>query len=341
MKNKFIILFCLTVLVCIAIFWLGHRKEQSKSLHTETANSPSVENPIAARNQEQPGVSKQDTDASVRQATISASATPEERAAKMNTAIEAKNIPFDFYGRAIDQDSNSLSGVKFKIALRHWSITSWGGIHIERETDADGRFDIHGETGDGFDIEAIGKDGYELEPGQRSFGAVGGNNENPVFFKMWSTNIHEKLITGVKSFHIIPDGRPYFINLTDDTISESAEGDLKVWIQYTNQVVRGQLCDWTCEIDVNNGGLLEESLGTAMYIAPTEGYVPIFQFHQQIKGGQTGSIGERRFYFISKNGQAYGRMSIEMIAPYNIILGIPGMIRLSYAVNPSGSRILR
>ena len=70
-------------------------------------------------------------------------------------------------------------------------------------------------------VGSLIKDGYESEPGQYSCRAGDGNFENPVIFKMWSTNIHEKLIGGGKSFEIVPDGRPYFINLTDDTISES------------------------------------------------------------------------------------------------------------------------
>ncbi len=178
-----------------------------------------------------------------------------------------------------------------------------------------------------------------MEPGPRSFGAEGGSYDNPVIFKMWSDSIHEKLITGDKAFSIVPDGRPYFINLTDDTISESGPGDLTVWVQYTNQIVRGQLYDWSAGIEVINGGLLEEPLGTAMYEAPTDGYVPSFKLKQQIKGGQSGEIGERQFYLQLKSGQEYGQMSIDLYAPWN--KQIPGLIRLSYAINPSGSDILR
>ena len=180
----------------------------------------------------------------------------------------------------------------------------------------------------------------EMNFGQQlSFGASSGSVEQPVVFKMWSNKIHEKLISGGKSFEIVPDGRAYFINLTDDTISESAEGDLKVWIQCSNQPVRGQLYDWSAGIEVINGGLLEESLGSAMYEAPTEGYVPSFQLSGQIKGGQRGDIGERQFYLKLKNEQEYGQMSIGLYAPFND--QIPGLIRLSYVINPSGSRILR
>jgi len=260
--------------------------------------------------------------------------------------IESHNVPIHFYGKIVDQDSNALDNVRVQVSIRHWTVPDPSRLDIgstEIYTGAnsasDGRFEIHEGTGDGLDFESIIKDGYELEPGQRSFGATSGSFLDPVTFKMWSTNIHEKLIGGQKSFHIVPDGRPYFINLNGGTISETGDGDLKVWINYTNQVAHGQMYDWSAGINVISGGLVEEPLGSAMYKAPTDGYSPSFQLQQQIKGGQSGDIGERHFYVMLKNGQEYGQISINLYAPYNN--QIPGMIRLSYAINPSGSRILR
>lgn len=262
--------------------------------------------------------------------------------------VESKNRPIDFYGQVIDQDSNSLFGVNIKSAIRHWTVADPAvfemglgstEIPIERTTGADGRFEIHGVSGDGFGV-LLFKDGYEAESEKNGFGGgMSGSYENPVVFKMWSTNIHEQLITGQKEFEILPDGRPHVIDLIKGTIADTGDGDLRVWIQYTNQVTRGQLYDWSAGIEVANGGLLEEPHGTAMYSAPTDGYTPSFSLQQQIKGGQSGEIGDRSFYLKLNNGQAYGRMNINLYAPYGYLH--PGLIRLSYAINPSGSRILR
>lgn len=261
--------------------------------------------------------------------------------------VEGRNKPIRFYGQVIDQDSNALSGVEIKSVVQQITMPdSFQGpemvgskyIKVVRTTDTAGRFEISGLDGDGFGI-GLTKDGYEAEPDHRSFGPIGSSYDNPVIFKMWSTNVHEQLITGNKSFDIVPDGRPYFINLTDDTISESGNGDLKIWVQYTNQPVRGQLYDWAAGIEVVNGGLLEEGLGSPMYDAPTDSYVPTFEIHGKLKGGQRGDTGERQFYLKLKNGQEYGQMSIDLYAPFND--QTPGLIRLSYAINPSGSRILR
>jgi len=258
------------------------------------------------------------------------------------------NVRVSFYGRVVDQNENPISGAKISAVVRDWyepdALTYALGakeIHITAKTDNDGRFDIHGLTGDSIGIEGLKKDGYELEPSaQRNYGAIGGSVEAPVVFKMWSTNIQEQLITGEKSFQIVPDGRSYFIDLTKGTIAESGAGDLKVLVKRPDQITYGQRFDWSCEADVIGGGLLAETdTGSSMYSAPTDGYTPSFQFEQKVGSGWDDSTGPKRFYVKLANGQEYGRITIELMAYYND--QTPGLVRLSYAINPSGSTILR
>jgi hypothetical protein len=261
--------------------------------------------------------------------------------------VEGKNSSLQFYGQFVDQDGNPLDGVKIKVVIRQWYVPVPGvsyaddkEIPMGKTSDNGGRFELKEEKGDSFDIVSIQKDGYEVEPGLRTYRAVGGTLEQPIIFRMWKANIHEHLITGEKKFQIVPDGRSYVIDLSRGTIAESGNGDLKVWVKYTNQVIRGQLYDWSCEIDAINGGILEENnLSSAMYSAPIEAYTPTFQFQQQIKGGQYGSSGSRRFYVMLKSGQEYGRITIELFAPYTD--EISGMIHIQYAINPSDSHILK
>src|SRR5665213_1458796 len=266
----------------------------------------------------------------------------QSRVDMIKEALEQKNVPVNFYGRVIDQDSNALSEVNIHIYVRHWGLTENAmsqPIRLERETDAGGRFEISGETGDALDFESIQKTGYDLEPGQRSFGAVGGSMENPVIFKMWGTNIHEQLITGEKKFQIVSDGRPYSIDLTSGTIAESGQGDFKVWIKRPDQIIYGKRYDWSGEIDAINGGLLEEdNLNSAMFSAPTEGYVKSFSYEGDASvNGWGDSTGTKRFYVMLKNGQEYGRISIELNAYYNN--QIPALIQIQYVINSSGSHI--
>lgn len=341
MRPRFVIFISIVLLaILVLILWKWKRPAMPalstvKNVQTtnqavsSTAQNASQTTPLANLPTSQPMVVGHKTE------------TPEEA----RKEIESANVPVEFYGRFIDQDSNGLPGVDIKVVVRHWiladPVSQLAGskdIPLEQKSDADGYFKLSSATGDAFDITSIQKDGYERESGQRGFGAIGGSFANPIIFKMWSTNIHEKLITGKYAFQIVPDGRPYFINLTDGKISESGTGDLKVWIQYTNQIKDSQLHDWSAGIDVINGGL-QTTTDYAMWMAPSDGYVPSYTNAGQIKGYQTGDTQERRFYLQLKNGQEYGQMSIELIAPYNN--GIPSMVRLSYAINPSGSRVLK
>jgi hypothetical protein len=260
--------------------------------------------------------------------------------------LEQNNVPLDFYGLVIDQDSNALSGVIVQVNVRHMAVgipglppPDLGKYRFQRVTGADGRFEINGVTGDAFDLDSMTKPGYEAELVRRGFGPTEGSFANPVIFKMWNTNIHEQLITGRKSFDVVPDGRPYVIDLAKGIIAESGTGDLRVWIKCPAQMVPGQMYDWSCAIEVIDGGLLEEGLGVPMSMAPAEGYTPSLHLEGQIKGGQRGSSGERSLYVRLKNGQEYGAVGIGLYAPFNN--QTPGLIRLSYAINPSGSRVLR
>ena len=347
MKRTIIFLLCVAAVIGLLLFLL--RK-------TEQTPEPASATEIHATNSLATNNTTQQNPAAAHQAPASI-ATPKmpeydltteaEKNAKARQMLEAQNKPIELWAEVVDQDNTPLSGVKVEAEIGHfvWPPEQYpNGVssNLELFTDANGQFHIEDNSATGVGV-ILQKDGYEQESPKGNgytLGSGGGTKDNPVVLKMWSTNVLQKLVTGEKHFHMTPDGRPYFINLSSGVISETGDGDLKVWIKYPAQVTRGQLYDWSCEIEVPNGGLLEETdSNSSMFSAPTDGYIQTFRLQQQIKGGQSGSIGEKRFYINLNNGQEYGRMTIDLIAPYND--EIPGLIRLSYAINPSGSRILR
>ena len=217
--------------------------------------------------------------------------------------VNEHNKAVVFYGQTVDQDGKPLPGVDIKAVVRHWTmpvpfLAGTDDIPMGRVTGPDGHFELNGATGDCLYMETIHKDGYEREPGEHTFGSVGGSSGQPVVFKMWSTNVHEKLISGEKKFPIEPDGRPYMIDLAKGTIAESGAGDLKVWIKYTTNVVRGQIYDWSCAIDVISGGLLEEfNLNSAMYVAQQMDTRPVFISRNKLKVDKTGRLARDDFLF--------------------------------------------
>jgi hypothetical protein len=276
----------------------------------------------------------------------------QKREKQLRQDLEGKNVPIDFYGRFLDQGSNSLPGVKFHLMVRHWDVTAPNlgySIPIDKVTDAQGRFDVHGVTGDALDMENVVKDGYELEPGDRSFGSVGGSSNNPVIFKMWRTDVHEQLITGSKHIKIIPDGRHYAVDLIGGTFAEAqnSEGDLQIWLKRPEGVQPGQkYYEWSFGIAPKNGGiLLEPKNGAPMFAAPTDGYANNFEWTQVATNSGWGSeSGDQKFY-VKIRGQDYGKIALSVDACFNgnIAGYVKGEARLSikYSINPSGSTILR
>jgi hypothetical protein len=334
------------MLVALAIaLWWGHRPHPASPEPAPIVQSPDNIHATPAMNVGGPNIPGGPSSAIANpNGPVSDRARLPEIIQKYN---QNHNGPVEFYGQVVDQDTNPLPGVKIDFSIQQtYSASSTefafsnNVIRLEKETSADGRVEITGELGDSVTVDAIQKEGYEEEPSVHSFGTSSGSFENPVIFKMWPTNIHEQLITGEKKFQIIPDGRPYFINLTQGTIAETGEADLKVWVKRPEQITSGSRYKWSCEMDVVNGGLLQETdANTAMYLAPTEGYIPAFQFEQEIGSGWGDSTGAKRFYVSLRNGQAYGQISIEFYSYYND--QIPGLIRIQYTINPSGSHILR
>jgi hypothetical protein len=260
---------------------------------------------------------------------------------------EAANIPVQFYGLVLDQASNALQDVPVQVAIVEQIVDSsphdsTKRTQLQRRTGADGRFEITGLNGWIVNVLRIEKEGYEAECGQHAYGGYGaqsGSITDPVLFRMWTTNLHEPLITGNRSFIVIPDGRHYAVDLLEGTMAEGENGDLVAWIKRPEAARWGQRYDWSCELEVPSGGLLE-SQDPTMFLAPGVGYTNVFARSEKANASAwSDGFESKRFYIRLQRGQMYGRISIDLYADYGG--KEPAMIRLSYAVNTSGSRLLR
>lgn len=260
---------------------------------------------------------------------------------------ESPDVPISFYGVVEDQDSNALQNVKVELRIIQWQPTTPLGedtkmIQIESETGPDGRFNVSGMSGHAVTVLGFWKDGYEPEFMRGDYGRYGphsGSREKPEIFRMWNTNLAQSLITAEKSFVVIPDGRHYAIDLLKGTITEADNGDLVAWIKRPESVKWGQKYNWSCGLEVPTGGLSESS-EYLMFRAPEAGYTNTFRYQEdEDVNGWGGETGKKRFYINLRNGQMYGRVTVELYADY--YGKQPAMIRLSYSINPSGSRMLR
>jgi len=299
----------------------------SNSIDASVARSQSEHNPVVA--DAVPPITNQDS----------------EFEQRMRKATEAANIPVAFYGMVVDQDSNALQNVSVDLQVieqRRDNPPTYNERRtpLQRLTGADGRFEVVGTGLRGMYVLVflLNKDGYDQEAPGANHGAQGTSFDNPAVFMLWKTNLHEPLISGEKSFDLFSDGRRYAIDLVNGTMAEGEAGDLVLWIKRPEKVEKGQRFNWDCELAIPNGGLLE-SQSRAMFMAPEGGYTNLFAFQAQASLNGPGSLQDQRFYVQLRNGQMYGRIVISLYPDFSRTKS--GLIQLSYAVNPSGSRLLR
>ena len=279
----------------------------------------------------------------------SSNAITTDRLSTFTKVLSGRNIPVNFFGKVVDQNGKPLPGVAIKVLVRHIimpsPITPLGGtesVSLELETQYDGCFEMKDISGDAFEFKSFMKNGFEIEPKtKKSYTPIQGNKANPTMFRMWATTVHESLIIkDNKKFPIIPDGRAYIIDLHTGEISTNGATGVRIWINRPPKVRFEDKFEWTCAIDVLNGELrMEDDNNSSMFVAPTEGYEKAFQFAQKVGSGWCDGTGKLRFYVSLNNGAEYGRMIVQLYAYFNE--QVPGLIRISYVINPSGSHILK
>lgn len=261
------------------------------------------------------------------------------------------NIPIDFYGKIIDQDSNPVVGVKIDVTIRQQYVIS---AILRTSTDKEiplnvvsgqnGCFVIHGKNGDSVHIDSIQKDGYRLSPKvEKTYAYVSSiepfhpDSQNPVIIKMWKLGESANLISHRTLFGFRP-GRIYTLDiLTDKKIENgSANGDLRIQFERQSVLTPREAYPWSLEISAVDGGLVETT-DEFEYVAPESGYQPQISF-------QTNSISPKAvpditkdYYFTSRNGRVYGVVSLQIFSDYNG----QSAILVNSRINSNGSRDLQ
>ncbi len=270
---------------------------------------------------------------------------PGSYADKAKDYFQRMNVPIIFYGKVIDQDGQSLPDVKVTLRVQqpYFDPITLAKAHyptFERTTGNKGEFALGGVNGKDVEISSMTKTGYEPEPGViHVYGPVGGGASEPLIFRMWKQNIKEPLVKGERTFRTVSDGTHYTLDLSNGTLTDanSTNADLTVWFKLLRQI-DARNAAWECEIRMLNGGLIEETnLLSPMYIAPTFGYTNLFHVTVDETNKWNRPSGNLRFYLRLKNGPKYGRVLID-VAGYH---RTKGLMQIEYAINPTGSTILK
>lgn len=235
--------------------------------------------------------------------------------------------PVTFYGKVVDQYGDPVTQANVHLAAND---KPWGkSSKYNRSTDGQGLFHISGIHGITLSV-IIKKTGYYELPernGQRgSWGnfdyagaGVGGphrpDENNPVTFVLYKQGVLEPLIKiGRKQFKVSRDGIPTVINLNPKLSGNVHQMTVKCWNKEKGKPPGQRQYDWTLEIAVPQGGLIQRN-DAFDFIAPLEGYQPSETIHVSASlplGVWRDTV--MRSYFVKFNDGVMARVDIEMIA---------------------------
>ncbi len=254
------------------------------------------------------------------------------------------NAPINFYGKVIDEN-----GVAVEAANVDFSWGSWEAPLVLREsqsqttTDTQGRFLLQNEKGKRLTV-GVGKAGYystgtarqAFEYGDPLIGIFMPDAANPVLFQLRKRGLGTDLVTsryGVKDFYGVTmpiDGTPVQVRLLERRVGEGGELRMTQTKPSLNDVNVAEL--WTFRMEIPNGGFVEHN-DQFPFEAPANGYQPTIEFSFQ--KGQTNWMKDlnKDYYIRFGDPPRYGRLHLETS------IRMSGA-RLTYAINPDGSRYL-
>jgi hypothetical protein len=264
--------------------------------------------------------------------------------------VEAQNVPITFWGKVVDQDGQPLAGVRVLMEAREWHSPAPTQVtphftNIERNTGADGQFNVIGAKGDILTIKSVAKEGYTTSPkALRSFGYNISQNhpvdaDNPVVIRLWKVGNPEPLVLTEKSSRIPYDGTPTTFDLLRGQMMQglNGPGDLRITlIRSPLKISRGDRFDWKATIEAIDGGVILSN-DELMHYAPEVGYNAKIEIDMPTSSLNWTSRQRLSFYIKSRGGQCYGRVSI--VLDTDSPRETTGML-ITSAINPSGSRNL-
>jgi hypothetical protein len=186
----------------------------------------------------------------------------------------------------------------------------------------------------------VKKTGYEMGQGTGFYEAPNAKNKtSPIeraVFHMWKLHGPEPMKAYSISTAIPCDGTPTTYDLlTGKKVSNG--GDLQIKLVRTPMDInRSGPFNWSATLEVINGGLVEIN-DLYPYEAPPDGYQSsvVMDMSSGMKNWSPSLT--RSFYFVSRNGQNYGRITINIQADFR---PPPTYFGANIYLNPSGSRNL-
>jgi hypothetical protein len=272
-------------------------------------------------------------------------AAAEEERRQLEANFEAYNLPpIVFHGLVVDQDTNVVAGATVRAVVVRHLVGRNTEEPLGRLSGLDGRFTIDGVNGTALGV-AVSRTNYHPAPGgyfkySRLEGPLAHqpDPERPVVFVLTEKRAPEILVSFSRWFGITNTGAPTRIDLTTGEIVPEG-GDLIVSIECLEKFEFGNPIPWKMRIEVVGGGFVRSEAQRLehMYEAPAYGYEPTINVSYGHEGEGFGAQFNGLFYLMSRNGQNFGKVRLDMTVAHDE-RGVPFGIRS--VINTNASRVL-
>jgi hypothetical protein len=247
------------------------------------------------------------------------------------------NVPIDFYGKVVDENSNAIAGVSVRF---HWASLPENDTTSTSttESDSDGLFSLQGKRGASLTVWISREGYYASHGGQWGFPYAMANDvhssdpQNPVVFKLRTKSARVSLTALKQNYSIPRDGTPFGIDLTTGKTTSGGGGDLVVqcWTEDEGKPP-GVKYDWHCRVTPSGGLVATDE--EFPFTAPEEGYAPYLEIQMPADRPDWKNDIDLKFFYRLADGR-HGRMTFSMIA------GGQHFCMVDSALNSSGSRNL-
>ena len=268
--------------------------------------------------------------------------TPEASNEIQERALAHWQVPIDFYGKVVDENSNAVAGADITFGWSEFP-TEKGARRATAKSDAEGLFSLHNKRGPALDVWVSKEGYYASRGGQKGFsymGAIEGfkpDPQNPVIFHLRKKNHGEPLVEsdfppGIgQHVQLRHDGTPIEIDLLNGQKAAAGAGQLKLELFRDVSEKNAKTFDWKLQIAIPGGGLVKTEDEFA-FQPPESNYQPSVLIDMP-KTNQNWREDITSKYYIQLPDGKYGRIDLYLLA-YN------GVFTIHSAVNPSGSRNL-
>jgi hypothetical protein len=359
MKKRIIVLVGIVVIVCV--WWYLQNKStqppespSTQSVEVDQQAQPQPGRPTTTQPQLVQPMSDIESEAYGRKAIAEQADRKREFEQKWKAQLSA---PINFFGKVIDGNNQPIGGATVEFTWNDLppesetasytgeTFTPFAYMHSSKSqttSDAQGLFSLVDKKGKGLSV-TINKEGYyptatarqSFEFGDPLIGVFVPDRFNPVVFRLRKRGPGTDLITsqyGVKDYLGVPvplDGSSVQVDLLE---RKTGQGELKISQIKPPYENWKQATEWVFRMEIPGGGFVECE-DEFPFEAPEAGYKPSLAF--KFRAGETNWMTNlsKDYYIKFGNPVRYGRLHLET----SIMMS---GARLTYAINPDGSRYL-